>query len=171
MLRFEKRPAPEGAESRPGGDWLDELLAIRGIDTPEKAEAFLHPRLEDLYDPFLLQDLAGASSQDDTGAFRGDLHDRIALIIEDRIFIIVRDRRNGSQERIAFCDMFFSSLDELRVDPHGQGGFLDDIPVIEYDSEGLGYFFPDGVPAGTVNAADRDYFHVVFLLFYFQYDR
>ena len=57
MLRFEKRPAPEGAESRPGGDWLDELLAIRGIDTPEKAEAFLHPRLENLYDPFLLQDM------------------------------------------------------------------------------------------------------------------
>ena len=40
MLRFEKR-----------------LLAIRGIDTPEKAEAFLHPRLENLYDPFLLQDM------------------------------------------------------------------------------------------------------------------
>ena len=57
MLRFEKRPAPEGAESRPGGDWLDELLAIRGIDTPEKAEAFLRPRLENLYDPFLLQDM------------------------------------------------------------------------------------------------------------------
>lgn len=57
MLRFEKRPAPEGAESRPGGDWLDELLALRGINTPEKAEAFLHPRLENLYDPFLMQDM------------------------------------------------------------------------------------------------------------------
>ena len=57
MLRFEKRPMPEGAEPRPGGDWLDALLAIRGIDTPEKTEAFLHPRLEDLHDPFLLHDM------------------------------------------------------------------------------------------------------------------
>ena len=67
--------------------------------------------------------------------------------------------------------MFFGSFDELRVDSHGQGGFLDDVPVIEFDPEGLGYFFSDGVPAGTVNAADRDYFHVVFSCFIFKYDR
>ena len=35
--------------------WLSGLLRNRGIDTPEKAERFLHPDLSQLHDPFLMQ--------------------------------------------------------------------------------------------------------------------
>ena len=37
--------------------WESELLFTRGIDTPEKAEAFLHPDLKDLHDPFRMRDM------------------------------------------------------------------------------------------------------------------
>ena len=58
MLRFEPRAAVT-APPLPGLEpWLSDLLAIRGIDTPEKADRFLNPRPEDLNDPFLLQDMA-----------------------------------------------------------------------------------------------------------------
>ena len=36
---------------------LAELLIKRGIETKEKATGFLHPKLEDLHDPFLLPDM------------------------------------------------------------------------------------------------------------------
>ena len=153
------------------GDHVD-ICGVQDLADPFSAvDTVCKEKDIEAVDPFLLQDLAGTSAKNDTRTLRGDLHDRITLVVEDRIFIIVRDRRNSSQERIAFCDMFFGSFDDLRVDPHGQGGFLDDVFVIKFNSEGLGNFFSDGVPAGTVNAADRDYFHVVFSCYYYRYDR
>lgn len=55
MLRFQKRGA---GVSQPIGDlpmWLSELLRNRGMDTPEKAERFLHPSFGQLHDPSLMQ--------------------------------------------------------------------------------------------------------------------
>jgi len=55
MLRFVKR-GPDTAA--PIGDlplWLSALLRSRGVDTPEKAERFLHPDVSQLHDPFLMQ--------------------------------------------------------------------------------------------------------------------
>ena len=55
MLHF-KRRGPESAA--PIGSlplWLSTLLRSRGVDTPEKAQRFLHPSLEHLHDPFLMQ--------------------------------------------------------------------------------------------------------------------
>ncbi|MBQ8159660.1 MAG: single-stranded-DNA-specific exonuclease RecJ [Clostridia bacterium] len=40
--------------------WLSEMLIGRGINTPEKAERYLHPTLDRLYDPFLMQDMEKA---------------------------------------------------------------------------------------------------------------
>lgn len=37
--------------------WFSALLRIRGIDTPEKAEHFLHPSPDDLHDPLLMHDM------------------------------------------------------------------------------------------------------------------
>ncbi|MGN0778796.1 MAG: single-stranded-DNA-specific exonuclease RecJ [Aristaeellaceae bacterium] len=54
MLQFVKRGA---SVSQPIGDmplWLSSLLRNRGIDTPEKAERFLHPSLAQLHDPMLM---------------------------------------------------------------------------------------------------------------------
>ena len=57
MLRFVRRG---GEESRPVGDyppWLSTLLRTRGMDTPEKAQRFLHPALEQLHSPLMMQDM------------------------------------------------------------------------------------------------------------------
>jgi single-stranded-DNA-specific exonuclease RecJ len=35
--------------------WFSKLLYMRGIDSDEKAQRFLYPSLEDLYDPFLMR--------------------------------------------------------------------------------------------------------------------
>lgn len=56
MLQFVKRGAER--ETTPLGGlpgWLSSLLRTRGIDTQEKAERFLHPSLEQLHDPLLMQ--------------------------------------------------------------------------------------------------------------------
>ncbi|MBQ8537302.1 MAG: single-stranded-DNA-specific exonuclease RecJ [Clostridia bacterium] len=37
--------------------WLAQLLWLRGIDTPEKAQKFLDPQLSQLHDPYLMQDM------------------------------------------------------------------------------------------------------------------
>jgi single-stranded-DNA-specific exonuclease len=42
--------------------WLSGLMLSRGIDTPEKADAFLHPSLEHLHDPMLMQGMDKAVS-------------------------------------------------------------------------------------------------------------
>ncbi len=55
MLEFIKR-GPDAPQ--PIGDlplWLSALLRNRGVDTPEKAERFLHPDVSDLHDPMLMQ--------------------------------------------------------------------------------------------------------------------
>ncbi len=55
MLQFIKRGPKDAA---PIGDlpiWLSALLRARGVDTAEKAERFLHPAVEHLHDPFLMQ--------------------------------------------------------------------------------------------------------------------
>ena len=55
MLQFIRR-GPK--EVQPIGDmplWLSALLRARGVDTPEKAERFLHPDVSHLHDPFLMQ--------------------------------------------------------------------------------------------------------------------
>ena len=57
MLQFIRRGADGG---QPVGElplWLSTLLRTRGVDTPEKAERFLHPALEQLHDPMLMQDM------------------------------------------------------------------------------------------------------------------
>ena len=58
MLRFAQRRT-ENVSLLPAGypGWFASLLAIRGIDTKEKAEAFLHPGIHQLHDPFLMQDM------------------------------------------------------------------------------------------------------------------
>ncbi len=55
MLQFIRR-GPRDAQ--PIGDlpqWLSALLRARGVDTPEKAERFLHPDVSQLHDPSLMQ--------------------------------------------------------------------------------------------------------------------
>lgn len=55
MLNYVKR-GPDTVS--PIGDlplWLSALLRSRGVDTPEKAERFLHPDVSQLHDPFLMQ--------------------------------------------------------------------------------------------------------------------
>ncbi|MBQ8073082.1 MAG: single-stranded-DNA-specific exonuclease RecJ [Clostridia bacterium] len=57
MQTFRKRYT--GAEKPLPGlpDWESALLCARGIDTPEKAERFLRPSLEDLHDPMEMRDM------------------------------------------------------------------------------------------------------------------
>ena len=60
MLQLIRR-GPESAQ--PIGDlprWLSALLRARGVDTPEKAERFLHPDLRQLHDPGLMQGMEKA---------------------------------------------------------------------------------------------------------------
>ena len=58
MQKLLKRSAGFAVASLPGlPAWLSELLTARGIDTPEKAEAFLYPEKKGLSDPFLLHDM------------------------------------------------------------------------------------------------------------------
>ena len=55
MLQYIKR-GPRDVQ--PIGElplWLSALLRSRGVDTPEKAERFLHPDVSHLHDPFLMQ--------------------------------------------------------------------------------------------------------------------
>ncbi len=61
MIEFIRR----GGEVRQVGNhplWLSGLMLSRGIDTAEKAEAFLHPSLEHLHDPMLMQGMDKAVS-------------------------------------------------------------------------------------------------------------
>lgn len=62
MLRFvpklqEERTVSPEMEALGVPRRLLELMLDRGIDTPRKAEKYLHPRKEDLYDPMLMQDM------------------------------------------------------------------------------------------------------------------
>ena len=57
MLRFVQRGtgAAQAAHIPGYPDWLAGLMAVRGVDTAEKAERFLHPSLSQLNDPSLMQ--------------------------------------------------------------------------------------------------------------------
>ena len=58
MQKLLKRNTGAAAGPLPGlPGWLSELLTARGIDTPEKAEAFLYPEKQGFNDPFLLHDM------------------------------------------------------------------------------------------------------------------
>ncbi len=57
MHRYRRRGGVSGDSFRGVSRILSELLRSRGIDTEEKAQAFLHPSLEQLHDPFLMQDM------------------------------------------------------------------------------------------------------------------
>ena len=46
--------------SMTAASFLDQLLTLRGYDTPESREAFLHPSYEAMYDPFLMHDMEKA---------------------------------------------------------------------------------------------------------------
>ena len=61
-------PCPEGMPAA-----LHRLLVRRGIRSQEEAERFLHPGLEDLHDPFLLNDMARAVAMI-RDALRGGTH-------------------------------------------------------------------------------------------------
>ncbi len=55
-MRFTPRPFTR--VPLPGLEpWFSDLLNIRGVDTPEKADRFLNPTLSGLNDPFLLHDM------------------------------------------------------------------------------------------------------------------
>lgn len=62
MLRFvpkhdQQRSIPEQLQQMNVPHRLLELLLDRGIDTPEKIEKYLHPKMDDLHDPMLMQDM------------------------------------------------------------------------------------------------------------------
>ena len=60
MQAFKKRAAAE-ADALPGlPAWEAELLWARGIRTPEAAEVFLHPSLDQLHDPFRMPGMVRA---------------------------------------------------------------------------------------------------------------
>lgn len=72
MQEFRKRYTGT-AESLPGlPDWESELLRARGVDTPEKADRFLHPSLDQLHDPLLMQDMDRAVRLIRMAITRGD---------------------------------------------------------------------------------------------------
>ena len=62
MLRYYRRNDEPTPFERPEGmpEPLYRLLVARGIDSPEAAEAFLHPDERSLVDPFLLNDMSAA---------------------------------------------------------------------------------------------------------------
>ena len=62
MLRFIPKHAqnqviPEDLAGLGLPQRLLELLLDRGIDTPQKIDKYLHPKMDDLYDPMLMQDM------------------------------------------------------------------------------------------------------------------
>ena len=48
------------------------LLIERGITTPERADAYLNPRLSRLHDPFLMRDMRKAVARIETALARGE---------------------------------------------------------------------------------------------------
>jgi len=62
MLRFmpkhaQERVIPDALKTLGVPDQLLCLLLDRGIDTKEKIDKYLHPKMDDLYDPMLMQDM------------------------------------------------------------------------------------------------------------------
>ena len=65
MLRFVQRPGDRSYFERPENmpPVLHRLLVQRGITSAAEAEAFLHPSVHDLNDPFLLSDMNVAAGR------------------------------------------------------------------------------------------------------------
>lgn len=65
MLRFVQRPGERSWFERPEGmsPVLHQLLMQRGIASAEEADAFLHPDVHQLMDPFLLSDMSLAAER------------------------------------------------------------------------------------------------------------
>jgi len=113
MLKFIKRGPDNTA---PIGDlplWLSSLLRSRGVDTPQKAERFLHPDVSQLHDPFLMHGM-------------------------DKAVRIIREAVSGSMPIIVYGDydvdgvsatsIMLETLREMGADPafripsrHGEG--------------------------------------------------
>ena len=51
---------------------MGRLLVERGVRSVEEAERFFHPRLEELHDPFLMQDMQAAVARLSLALERGD---------------------------------------------------------------------------------------------------
>lgn len=84
MLRFiekhqEKREISPELEALGVPGRLLELLLDRGIDTPQKINRYLHPKMDDLYDPMLMQDM-------------------------DRAVAVIRDAVRKGEEIVVFGD-------------------------------------------------------------------
>ena len=63
MMRIHLAPGGQTAPDWPGiPSWLGRLLLSRGVDSPEKAEAFLHPALDQLLPPGRLYQMDDAVS-------------------------------------------------------------------------------------------------------------
>ena len=56
-MKFTSRGVPDFCPFPASPPWLSALLRLRGIDTEEKARLFLSPSLENLHDPFLLENM------------------------------------------------------------------------------------------------------------------
>ena len=61
MIQFKPRFTAERQPPIPGvPEWMSSLLRGRGIDSGEKASRFLHPSLDQLWDPMRMQDMEKA---------------------------------------------------------------------------------------------------------------
>ena len=67
MIQFVPRPMPEGVQETAEPlhlpdypDWFQHLLRLRGVKTQAEADAFLHPSLDQLHDPLLMQGMEDA---------------------------------------------------------------------------------------------------------------
>ena len=61
MIRYQQRGGADGGPLGQLSPWLSAILRARGISTPEKAEAYLHPSLDRLEDPWRMQDMDKAA--------------------------------------------------------------------------------------------------------------
>ena len=143
MLRFEPRAAVNPAPLPGLEGWLSALLRIRGIDTPEKADRFLNPRLADLNDPSLLQDM-----------------DRIVSLLRDAIARKARIMVWGDYDADGICAaaILWETLREEGADVswrlpsrHAEGYGLNEAAVREIAGE---YQLLITVDCGISNAAE-----------------
>ena len=72
MQAYRKRFTGGGGPLPGLPEWESELLRARGVDTPEKAERFLHPSLADLHDPLRMRDMDKALTLIRMAIRRGD---------------------------------------------------------------------------------------------------
>ena len=62
---------------------IAKLLVLHGIDTPEKAEVFFNPSIEDLHDPFLFKDMNKAVKAMNAKKWAGALKHLDRVISQD----------------------------------------------------------------------------------------